>query len=787
MGGKLVRNQLLIRFLGLTVSISLVITLAILVAANENVSREIREELTVGVNVFDNILRTREQQLALSSNVLTDDFGFRQAVATRDSATIASALENHARRIGADLMLQLSLSGEVLAQSAGQPLQTDDLPLAELADTALQEDGVVTFLRLPQGVFQVVLVPVKAPVAMGVTVLGFQLDQQLAQELKQLTGLELTFLSQSDESREVLLSTLPDDRVRRKLAQSEREQIGRFRWPLVDQALYATRTRELVQQGGQHIKVVLATSLDSAYASFDKLQLEILSIALASAAVAAVLCILFANNLARPILWLVNGAQRIARGDYQQAIELKSGIREIDQLSDSLDILQSEVRQREEKILFQARHDHLTGLINLQTFLEQLQTRIADVPEQPFTLVVANIREFRSVNDTFGYEIGDQCLQAVANRLMESTEVCARVGSDFVWLIPGDTTQAVQQQAQTLLQQLSREVVIADAQLKLAIQLGLASYPDQGDSADVLYRRASLAVDAARAENHELEQYQEGDDEQRLKRVRILNDLRTLLQGSGDGQLELHYQPKLRLRDRVVDQVEALIRWHHPEMGFLPPDSFIPLAEQAGLISEVTRWVLRTAARQSQIWREKGVQLSIAVNISGQDFANPEFKAELQQLLRDFQLDASCISFEVTESAVIKETGRALTLLSALRDQGFGLAVDDFGTGYSSMVQLKSMPVTDLKIDKYFVQRLDQDDQDDIIVRTTIELAHQLGLGVVAEGVENEASLDMLADYGCDWIQGYFLSRPMPVAALETWLAERAEKSSEAGVQSRYV
>ena len=261
--------------------------------------------------------------------------------------------------------------------------------------------------------------------------------------------------------------------------------------------------------------------------------------------------------------------------------------------------------------------------------------------------------------------------------------------------------------------------------------------------------------------------YEQGQDEQHQRRLALARDLGTAVE---QDELAMVYQPKIVARSGDVMGFEALMRWNHARFGFVPPDEFIALAEQTGRITQLTQWMLRTVCRQIDLWAQQGERVCVAINLSAQDVMDITLPERIHLLLQDYQLGPEQLRLEVTESALIQDPALAQSNLNALRDAGLHIAVDDYGTGYSSLSQLKRLPVQELKIDKSFILKLDHDSEDRIIVRSTIELAHSLGLSVVAEGVETEASRRLLATMGCDVLQGYLISRPMPSDQIISWL-----------------
>ncbi|MDX1300386.1 MAG: EAL domain-containing protein, partial [Pseudomonas sp.] len=290
-----------------------------------------------------------------------------------------------------------------------------------------------------------------------------------------------------------------------------------------------------------------------------------------------------------------------------------------------------------------------------------------------------------------------------------------------------------------------------------------------------LLRRATIAMqDAASMASH-LQVYQRGRDDAQQRQIRLIRDLR---HAPDKAELQLHYQPKLNIADSQVRQAEALLRWQHPELGMVSPGEFIPLAERTGSIKLLTAWVIEEVMRQLREWAGRGLRVQVSLNISTEDLIDPQLPERVRALLVEYQVPAEQLVFEITESGVMLNPELALQVLHGLRECGISLSVDDFGTGYSSLAQLKRMPVQELKIDQSFIRDLDDDSEDSVIVRSTIEMSHSLGLKVVAEGVEFERSLQLLARWGCDTAQGYLVSRPLAAPAFEVWMAQYTHGAS---------
>jgi EAL domain-containing protein (putative c-di-GMP-specific phosphodiesterase class I) len=289
---------------------------------------------------------------------------------------------------------------------------------------------------------------------------------------------------------------------------------------------------------------------------------------------------------------------------------------------------------------------------------------------------------------------------------------------------------------------------------------------------------ADTALQSARKTNANYLCYDKSLDVNSVERLNLINDLKHAI---SDNQLELHYQPKLDLKTNIVTHAEALVRWHHPTLGMVPPDNFIHIAEQTGQINKLTQWVVTTALRQSAIWRADGIDLNVAINISAEDLKEADFYSFIRDAISANNIPESKVTLEVTESAVVDNPEEAIKLLQRFKDAGIKISIDDYGTGYSSLAQLKQLPVHELKIDKSFVQHLHEDEDDRIIVRSTIELAHNMGLSVVSEGIEDDFALRWLAKHGCELGQGYFISRPKPTKDFTAWMKEQSSSKSEQG------
>jgi len=420
-----------------------------------------------------------------------------------------------------------------------------------------------------------------------------------------------------------------------------------------------------------------------------------------------------------------------------------------------------------------ASHDAITGLLNPQAWRAQTAQRLAESPDQLVLLI--DIARLRVINDVFGRDTGDLMLVALADRLQADRRgaVAGRMGGHhFALLAPALPGVGAADVAGDVREALQQPLDLKGLSLRLGVRIGVAVAPHDGVDPEVLLRRAESALDAAKAETSSIAVFRpdmEGDAERSL---RLLSDLRTALGGgAGGGELQLAYQPKLDLATRRMYGVEALIRWQHPTLGFVPPDEFVPVAEETGLINSLTDWVLQRALADCVGWRRAGHATTVAVNLSARSLLDPELGQRVQTALDAAGLPPEALVLELTETSVMARPALSMVVLQGLHDLGVGLSIDDFGTGYSSLAYLRQLPVDEVKLDRSFLAPLSGTSQRESgkaesLVRDTIRLSHSLDLHVLVEGVEDSQMLDKLVDLGADAVQGWFTGRPVPNAQL---------------------
>jgi diguanylate cyclase (GGDEF)-like protein len=434
------------------------------------------------------------------------------------------------------------------------------------------------------------------------------------------------------------------------------------------------------------------------------------------------------------------------------------------------------VRKRyEQKLEYVSLHDALTGLPNRANIYQEIERFYAKSSGAQGALLFIDVDRFKEINDTLGHQVGDRLLQLIGPRIkseMSDTEgTVARMGGDeFAIFLPSIRNQQhAIVFAHCILDALRLEFNLEVFCAEISASIGIVLAPTQASDVNELMRFADVAMYYAKEQMSGIAVYKPEIDPHSPKRLAMVSELGRAIR---EDQLCLYYQPKVRLDDKSFYGFEALLRWNHPELGFVPPGEFIPIAEVTSLIHPLTAWVLEKSIAQCRLWHSQGLQVSVAVNLSARNLLDENMPKLVRTLLQKYDLPASALELEITESSIMSDPARALRVLQQLHELGAQLSIDDFGTGYSSLAYLKKLPVQTLKIDYSFIRNMLEDKQDELIVESTIHLAHSLSLKVVAEGVENAALIDRLSSMGCDEAQGYHIGRPMPLAQIDEWMAE---------------
>ncbi|MEA2117311.1 putative bifunctional diguanylate cyclase/phosphodiesterase [Halovibrio sp. HP20-50] len=763
------RTRLMIVLLTVVIVSQLATGIAFLRATQNDVLAKGSQRLEVGARVLTQLLETRGEQLRDNVAILADDFGFKSAVSTQDTDTLYSVLANHGDRTDADIVLLNNLEGRILASS--HHAQDSAMPFPELFERARQEGSAVGVVIADGQPYEFVMLPVRAPNLIGWVGMGFLIDEAVTAEINALTGLDISVVNYRDNGEISYLASSQNEQLATRLLSGNGNALMETAVSPSSQMTpddeYLSFASLLYADAANHTYALLQLSRRELLGAYRSLQWQLLGIVALILLFTIAVAMWSARSMSKPLMVLANAAQRIGKGERIHTLPVDAERSETGLLASTLLSMQEGIAQREAVLQHQSRHDLLTDLPNRFSAQEDISQLI--LRDEPFTLLRLAVNNFRDINDTFGYALGDHMLVTLAKRLqqlpgpeskayrLDGDELLLLIkqpSSDFAWRARAFTT-------------LQTPIDLDKSPITPFISTGESNYPDHGDSPQLLLRRADIALDIARRQRHPHQRYIEGQDERHLRQLMLIRDLQEAV---SNAELWMAYQPKVDTHTGLVCQFEALMRWRHPSLGFVPPDEFIELAERSGNIRMLSQWMLTHVCEQLHAWQRRGYNVSVAVNLSASDVTDRQLVTHLSSLLERYQLTPDQLSLEVTESAVMQDVDVAKATLLELNQLGLRIAIDDYGTGHSSLAQMKRLPVDELKIDKSFVLAIDSQHDDATIVRSTIDMGHSLGLKLVAEGVENHASAILLSQLGCDYLQGYWIAKPMPSEAVPAWL-----------------
>ncbi|MBS0362595.1 MAG: EAL domain-containing protein [Proteobacteria bacterium] len=762
------RTRLTVLYVALFGAVLLLVSLSVYVAINQAAERQVRSELTATGTVFDRVWALRSDRLREGANLLSKDFGFREAVATHDKPTIVSELDNLKARFGIDAAFMVGEDGHVTGEDA-QALDADGPSLLKALDNAEDPSGVVTLAGAP---YQVMASPVLSPDMIGWLVFAVKLDRGEMGALEKLSAIPLSAsvvhrdasgwqlqdrVSAGDKAK---LSGFIDRVSARK--QSTPQEIDDSKGA----ALALVKPLPTLTKA-QPAALVLRYPLALALKPY---QLMLAMVALGGVAGLGVVAWgswALARGITRPISALDEAAHRLERGeDAHVDIDTQD---EIGRLAGSFNTMATAIRDRESRITHLALHDGETGLPN-RLALERTVEALSDLPEGQVHVAALGVHRFDHLRGAIGYQLAAQAMGMIGARLAELAPMSgvARVASDvlgFVFIAPDAAAAA--DDAARLMAELEQPLNVGGDAIDVTLHLGLASIR-KGAGSGVAIEQANIALDQARATRRKVAFFDAKAYGDPAANLALMSGMLKALE---DGAIDLFYQPKFDMRLRKVTGVEALSRWRHPARGMLPPDLFIPMAEETGHIRTLTEWVFKRAIDVQARLAEAGHVVDMSVNVSGRTLGEPDF-AEFA--LAEARRAVGGLTIEITETAVIENPELALAMIGRFAEAGIKISIDDFGTGLSSLAYLKQIRGQELKIDKSLVEGVTDSQRDALIVRSTIDLAHSLGLKVTAEGVETNACYTLLAGMGCDLAQGYLIAKPMALKDLLPFLADEA-------------
>lgn len=750
---------------------------AIRVSIERNARESIAEELVVGERVLQHVLNQNAQKLGEGTRLLAADHDFRAAVNGDDENAVAKVLNSHGNRLGAAVSALLDPSFQL--RSTGQafqlPLQAVIVRLAAHVGDTRHAGEIALLGDVP---YQFVMVPVREPVAAGWVLMGFPIDQQLLDDLRDLTSLQVSLQVRRDDRNQTMLSTLPLG-ARSVAAQRAGGESLSLRLP---DGEYSAREVALTDDG--LVSMLLMRSVDDAIEPYRELQLVLIALALLGVITVAAGSFFTAGHVTTPIHKLIAATERLRTGDYATPLGDPRRVDEIGKLAQAFERMRVGVSDQQEEIRKLAFWDTLTGLPNRLQFRSAVQAAVTRAAHngRAVSVVMLDLDRFKHVNDLLGYLYGDMMLKAVAERLSQQAvrdgDLIARLdGDEFAVLLadldPETALALTRSVALRIHDAFGRPMTLDDQTVDMSASIGIAAWPHHPGDGETLLGNAEAAMHMAKRRTQSPMLYDPAFDAGSPQSLSMLSELRNAIDRD---ELRLYLQPKLALAGARIVGAEALVRWQHPERGMIAPAEFIPFAEQTGFIRVLTMWVFEEAARVWKMFSATGMQIGFSVNLSTRDLLDPELPQKFEAVMVRHAVPAEVFCLEITESAIMDDPQRALTTLNRLSALGFRLSIDDFGTGYSSLAYLKRLPVDELKIDKSFVMNMEKDADDARIVRSTIDLAHAMGLTVVAEGVEDAKVWKLLRELSCDEAQGYHMAKPMPAHEFAHWSAQWAAR-----------
>ena len=787
------RTKLTVLLVGLLTTVQIVTFIFVYSATEENVFETTGEQLKYSSEIFMRQLDARSDKLTDSARLLAKDHGFHTAIADNDQATIRSTLVNLRGRIGADRIMLIDNDYHIVTDTFESVNESRPFPYFSVMQYAEDNDKAYSVFKMDGTLHEFVIVPVKAPITIAWIGVGFSINETLLAGLRSRSPLPVDISVLEHNSHVEILATTLDGK-----GLDDELNIIKTMIP-GSPAVYApgNGSEEFIAlnmplktdiQVMDNLQVLLQYSLKEAFRPYRPLLLFMVSMTVIGLGASIFAGIILARTLTRPVSQLATAAKLIEGGNYECNLDVKSRD-EIGELQKAFKTMQSAISVREQEIRHLAYHDQLTRLPNRLMFENTLHELIREASPNKvrFSIIMIGIESLHEIVNVLGHDIGDQLIKLAGEKLVneiEEVEILARISSDsFAILLTDCDDNNLRDISDKIARMFSEPMTIEGNNIDVFIDMGAACFPAHSENGKLLIQHADVALFKARQTGEKFVIYDHALD-QHQNNLSLMGELRT---GILRKEISLYYQPKVDLVEGRISHVEALVRWEHPERGFMPPDQFIPLAESTGNIHSLTRWVLEEAVRQSSQWAEKNIKLGIAVNISASDLLRGNLKKTMASLVTEYQVDPSLIVFEITESALMENPDEAVSVLKDLKNLGLQLSIDDYGTGYSSMEYLKRLPVDELKIDKSFVLDIGHNKTDQIIVKSAIELGHDLGLKIIAEGIEDEITFEFLKSKHCDIGQGYYFSKPLTPDQLERWMIESPWGISNPGTEKQSV
>jgi diguanylate cyclase (GGDEF)-like protein len=768
-------------FLGLLLAVQGASLVAVHLRTGAEAKRSIEQQLAAGERAFAELRAQNKRRLRDAAAMLARDYGFMTTLGgdgagcagaiCGDRRTITDALETVGARVDAQLT---ALYDPALLHRGGSEVAALSRLMPQLVrgggDTVIVIDGRAT---------QVVVAPLKAPLPIGWVAMGFPIDDSLAQRLARIAGQQLVVVTRAtpDAPWAMPVSTLAPAQTA-----SLHDALGPDPASVHDVTLageqFLARALPLADGDAGQAQALLMLSVDQALAPTRTLQQDLAVITLLGVLVFSAGAFVSARRVTTPIRRLAAAADQLGRGDYDTPMRGVSRGDEIGELAQRFEHMRISVASKNAQIRAQAYIDPLTKLPNRLQFDEVLHAAVTAPGQRSVAVLWLDLERFKRVNDLLGQAEGDRLLDAVAVQLRRDRregDLVARVGGDkFALLLPGVDERTALAVARRVAADFDEPIALDDQPVDVPVRIGVACWPQHAADASTLVSRAEVALYAAKRAAAGPQLYDPASDTDSSQNLTLLSELRRALER---GELRLYLQPKVALDDGRLVGAEALVRWQHPTRGLVPPAQFIPYAESSGFIRQITLWVAGEAARLWAGLADRGQgDLRISINLSARDLFDLELANKLDAALARHAAPPGAFCLEITESAIMDDPARAQGTLRELAARGYKLSIDDFGTGQSSLAYLATLPVHELKVDQAFVRRMDDDAKAATLVRMAIDLAHNLGLSAVAEGVETARIWNSLHRLDCDEAQGYHMSKPVPVEQFNAWRMRWSER-----------
>jgi len=765
---KSLQTKIFILFIFLLLTVQIVSFFTTYQANRKLEATQLSNSIGKAKALFVSQFTNRNYYLSAFVETVAKDYALK-SVFQDDTKSFLYALNNHRKRINANIAIAISPKGKIIGELLTYRNNQNLLKVKKGQEQGqlfkqqhwLIQDKSVNLYQVGEQVYQLSLAPLKSggrPI--GWIGFGYILNNELADDFATLTNVDISFVVNNTKKNSLHL-----------LASSAQSTTNIKNDSFIQNILNNNANNFIFDQlvvGNLDDHNLIAIMYKAKADVLKNIQIgwvQLFIFFVLTLVLSLVGAYHISAGITRPIKLLIAQAKSIAQGNYNESVEISDSY-ELMQLANEFNHMKESVVTREKTISHRADHDSLSNLPNRNVLLKVLAQKI--VQNSPFLLLRINIRRIKEVNNTLGHQVGDKVILEVAKRLQESkiTDELFHLGSDEFILLT--QKQPAEELLLTLMPSLDPLYQYENITLHLQYHMGIALSPEHlGDDIAAILQKTNVALQYAKEHKSLYQLYDRQFDFNTIERLHLTNSLKTAIDES---QLILFYQPKISLKTLKVSHVEALVRWQHPLKGLVPPDSFISIAEQTGQMDALTRWVTVKAIEQYLLWQKNNININIAINISAENIKDKSYSNFIIALKERYEIPDHAITLEILEDAVVADPKQATEILTYLRDHGFKLSIDDYGTGYSSLAQLKQLPVHELKIDKSFVLQLMTEKDDQIIVKSTIELAHNMGLSVVAEGIEDEQTLLWLKANHCELAQGFYMSKPLPANIFEQWL-----------------